>query len=161
MSSLTQALTIPVRVINNSHRSIRGTERAPLQSMPPSSSCFKVSIQNKKQNLPACLLFMWLQHSANITQGSTHSLYSPYFLGSLALLPSPLPWNLIFNWGALVDSPEVRNISFMLPMVRHDQKLSLSLLPQEVGLTCRFLKVGRPTSSPLWKPVQGWLMLTW
>ena len=45
-----------------------------LQPMPPSSSCFKVSIQNKKQNLPACLMFMWLQYSANITQLSTHSL---------------------------------------------------------------------------------------
>ena len=72
--SVEQALTQAGRVINNSTRSIRGTERARLLSMPPSSSCFKVSIQNKSKTCTACLLFTWLQHSANITQGSTHSL---------------------------------------------------------------------------------------
>ena len=46
-----RGITLPVKSINNVHRSFVGTERAPLQSMPPSSSCFKVSIQNKKQNL--------------------------------------------------------------------------------------------------------------
>ena len=51
VASLYQGLILPVRLINNSDRSIRGTERAPLLSMPLSSSCFKVSIQNKEQNL--------------------------------------------------------------------------------------------------------------
>ena len=68
-----------VRVINNSDRSIRGTERAPLLSMPPSPSCFKVSIHNKKQNLHSLPFVYMLQHSANIIQGSTHSFKLPYF----------------------------------------------------------------------------------
>ena len=42
-----RGITLPVKSINNVHRSFVGTEHAPLQSMPPSSSCFKVFIHNK------------------------------------------------------------------------------------------------------------------
>ena len=47
MKGVTQA----VRVINNSDRSIRGTERAYLLSMPPSTSGFKVSIHKQEAKL--------------------------------------------------------------------------------------------------------------
>ena len=87
-----QALKQAGRVINNSTRSIRGTERAPLLSMPLSSSCFKVSIQNKKQNLHS-LPFVCIATAFSKYHSGKHALsYVPYFprsLGSLLTTKGP------------------------------------------------------------------------
>ena len=47
----------------------------------------KSQFKTRSKTCTACLLFVLLQHSANITQGSTHSLMSPYFPRSLLRTP--------------------------------------------------------------------------